>query len=170
MAKDARNIQLGVCDVTYKGVDLGHTIGGVTVTYTPTYHETKVDQYGESVAKLFLVGETLEVEFNLAEWTLANWQNAIAMNTLQGDDSVSVGSIAGKNASTTAGLLVLHPIVNASTNRNDDVSLYKAVSTGELKIEHKNDGEKVIPVKMQAIIDENRTDGNLLGFIGDSIS
>lgn len=170
MAVDARNIQLGVCSVTYKGTLLGHTIGGVTVTYTPTFHETKVDQYGESVAKLFLVGETLEAEFNLAEFTLTNIQAAIDQGTAVGDDSTSIGSNAGKNANTTAGLLVLHPIVNAATNYNDDISIYKAISTGPLKIEMKNDGEKVIPVKMVAIIDETRSDGNLLGYIGDSIS
>lgn len=166
----ATSIQLGVCSVTYKGVDLGHTIGGVTVTYTPTYHETKVDKYGESVVEKFLVGERMSAKVNLAEFTLSNLQVAINQSTLQGDDSVSVGSNAGKKASVNAGLLVLHPL-NAGTGVRDyDVSIYKAVVTNELTIEHKNDGEKVLPVEFDGLIDENRSDGNMLGFIGDSIS
>lgn len=167
---DATKIQLGTCKVTYKGVDLGHTIGGVTVTYSPKYHDTKVDKYGDSIVEKFLVGEELKAKFDLAEFTLANLQTALPQGVLVGDDSVSVGSSAGKKASQYAGLLVLHPIVNAATNYNDDVSIYKAVVTNEVALEHKNDGEKVIPIEMEALIDENRTDGNMLGYIGDSIS
>lgn len=167
---DATKIELGPCSVTYKGVDLGHTIGGVVVTYTPEYYESKVDKFGSSVVEKYLVGERLMAETNLAEFTLANLQQAIGQSTLQGDDSVSVGSIAGKKASEKAGLLVLHPLAKAASDRNSDVSIYKAVVTGELKLEHKNDGEKVLPVQFDGIIDENRSDGNLLGFIGDSIA
>jgi hypothetical protein len=167
---DASKIQLGPCSVTYKGRDMGHTIGGVTVTYTPDFHETAVDKYGSSVVEKFLVGEKMVAEFSLAEFTLANWQDAINQSTLQGDDSVSVGSTAGKKASANAGLLVLHPLALAASDRNYDVAIYRAVSVGELAIEHKNDGEKVLPVTMEGIVDENRSDGNMLGFIGDSIS
>lgn len=168
---DATKIQLGVCDVTYKGVNLGHTIGGVTVTYTPDFHETSVDAYGSGVVEKFLVGERLKAKVNLAEFTIANLQNAINQGTLQGDDAVSVGSKAGKRASANAGLLLLHPINSpANDTRQFDVSLYKAVVSNELAIEHKNDGEKVLPVEFEGLIDENRTDGNMLGFIGDSIS
>lgn len=167
----ATNIQLGVCDVTYKGVNLGHTIGGVTLTYTPDYHETKVDKYGSSTVEKFLVGEKLMAKCNLAEFTLANLQVAIAQGALAGDDAVSIGAQAGKRASAQAGLLVLHPI-NAPANdtRGYDVAIYKAVVTSEVAIEHKNDGEKVIPVEFDGLVDENRSDGNLLGFIGDSIA
>lgn len=168
---DATKIQLGICDVTYKGVNLGHTIGGVTVTYSPDYHETSVDAYGSSVVEKFLVGERLKAKVNLAEFTIANLQNAINQGTLQGDDAVSVGSKAGKRASINGGILLLHPINSpANDTRQFDVSIYKAVVTNELAIEHKNDGEKVLPVEFEGLIDENRTDGNMLGFIGDSIS
>lgn len=167
---DATKIQLGPCSVTYKGVDLGHTIGGVTVTYTPEYYETKVDKFGSSVVEKFLTGERLMAECNLAEFTLANLEVAIAKGTQVADDSVSIGSVAGKRASETAGLLVLHPLALAASDRNSDVAIYKAVVTGELKLEHKNDGEKVLPVQFDGLVDENRSDGNLLGFIGDSIA
>lgn len=167
---DATKIQLGVCSVTYKGVDLGHTIGGVTVTYAPEYYESKVDKYGSSVVEKFLVGERMSAKASLAEFTLANLQQAIAQSTLQGDDSVSVGSNAGKKASEKAGLLVLHPIAAGASVRDYDCAIYKAVVTNELTIEHKNDGEKVLPVEFDGLVDENRSDGNMLGFIGDSIS
>lgn len=168
---DATKIQLGVCSVTYKGTDLGHTIGGVTVAYKPSFHKTKVDKYGESVVEQFLIGEELTAKLSLAEFTIANLLAAINQGNAQADDAVSVGSYAGKRASANAGLLVLHPLNSpASDTRQFDVSIYKAIPTGDLEIEHKNDGEKVLPVEFEGLIDENRADGNMLGFIGDSIS
>ncbi len=167
---DATKIQLGPCSVTYKGRDMGHTIGGAAVTYTPDFYESKVDKYGSSIVEKFLVGEKFMAEFSLAEFTLANLQDAINQSTLQGDDSVSVGSVAGKKASANAGLLVRHPLAFAAAVRDYDVAIYRGVITSELKIEHKNDGEKVLPIVVDGIVDEGRSDGNMLGFIGDSIS
>lgn len=168
---DATKIHLGACQVTFKGVDLGHTIGGVVVEYSPDFHKTSVDKYGTSTVEAFLVGEQLIAKLSLAEYTIANLQNAINQGTLQGDDAVSVGSVAGKKASLLAGALVLHPLdAVASDTRAYDVTIYKAVVTNQLTIEHKNDGERVLPVEFMGLVDEGRSDGNMLGFIGDSIS
>jgi hypothetical protein len=172
---DARKIQLGPCSVTVYhpvlgSVDLGHTIGGVAATYTPSFYESKVDKFGDSVVEQFVTGERMKVEGNLAEFALTNLRALINAGTLQGDDSVSVGSVAGKRASDNAFLVVVHPLAYASTVRDYDVSIFKAVSVGELKLEHKNDGEKVLPFVFDGLIDENRSDGSMLAFIGDSIA
>jgi hypothetical protein len=168
---DATKIQLGICSVVYKGVDLGHTKNGVTVTYTPDFHKTEVDLYGSTPVEFFLVGESLKAKVNLAEYTIANLLVAINQGVAAGDDAVSIGSKAGKRASTTAGLLVLHPVNSpANDTRQYDVAMYKAIVTSELPLDHKNDSEKMIPVEFESIVDEGRTDGNMLGFIGDSIS
>jgi hypothetical protein len=172
---DARNIQLGPCKLTayhpsLGTVDLGHTIGGVTATYTPEFHETKVDKFGNSVVEQFLIGERFKLEGNLAENTLPNLRTILNQGNLAGDDSVSVGSVAGKKASANAFMVVAHPLAYADTVRDYDVTLFKAVSVGELKLEHKNDGEKVLPFVFDGLIDENRTDGSMIGFIGDSIA
>lgn len=172
---DARKIQLGPCSVTVYhptlgSVDLGHTIGGVVFMYTPEFYKSKVDKFGSSTVEQFLMGEQAVAEGNLAEWALNNLRALINAGTLQGDDAVSVGSTAGKKASDNAFLATLHPLAYAAAVRDYDVSIYKAVSVGELKLEHKSDGEKVLPFRFEGMIDENRTDGNLLAFIGDSIS
>lgn len=167
---DIKKVQLGVCSVTRDDTDLGHTIGGVVISYKPTFHDTKVDKYGDTIAEQFLVGEELGAKFDLAEFTLANLEVAIANSTAVADDSISIGSNAGKKQSDNAAAWVFHPIVNSASNYNDDFTIYKGVVSNELEIEHKNDGEKVIPVEVMGLVDENRSDGNLLGFFGDSIS
>ncbi len=163
------NVKLGTCKVYFKGVDMGHTIGGAEVTYSPEYQETKVDQY-TGVAERWLVGEKLSAKIPLAESTLVQLRAAMTHATDAADDAITLGSYAGKRSSTLAGLLVLHPIANAANNYDDDVAIYKAHSSGEIVLPFKNDGEKIIEVTFDGLVDEGRTDGNLLGFIGDSVT
>lgn len=167
---DVRNIQLGVCTVKRAGTDLGHSIGGVVINYKPKFHDVKVDQYGDTLAQQFLVGEELGAKFSLAEFVLSNLLVAISQGTQLNDDSITIGSNAGKKQSDKAALWVFHPIANSATNYNDDWSIYRGVVVSDLEIEHTNEGEKKIPIEVTGLVDEGRSDGNLLGFFGDSIS
>ncbi len=164
---DATEVQLGVCEVFVNGTTVGHTIGGVTVTYTPEYHETKVDKFGSTNVEKFLIGEKLTAKVPIAQITLANIKKAIPFGTIVGG-KITIGKTAGQRASSLASQLVLHPIANATNDRSDDVVMYKAVQTGEIVIEHKNDGEKILETMYEALVDESKSDGNLLGLIGDS--
>lgn len=160
------NVKLGVCKVYFGGVDMGHTIGGVEVTYAPEYHETKVDEFA-GVAERWLVGEKLSAKVPLAENVLATIKEAITHSTDQ-TDHITLGSTAGKRSSTLAKLLVLHPVANESSDYSDDVGIYKAHVANEITIAYKNDGEQIIEAVFDGLVDENRDDGNLLGMIGDS--
>ena len=160
------NVKLGVCKVYFGGVDLGHTIGGVEVKYAPEYHTTKVDEFAGD-AERWLVGEKLSAKVPLAENVLAVVKNAITHST-DNTDHITIGSKAGKRSSTLAELLVLHPIANDASDYSDDVGIYKATVENEITIAYKNDGESIIEAMFSGLVDENRTDGNLLGMIGDS--
>lgn len=164
---DSTNVKLGVCEVFADGVSLGHTIGGVEVTYSPEYHETSVDQYGSSLVEKWLIGERFNAKVPMAEFTVAKLAKAMPQGTLSGA-KLTVGKVAGQRASDEAVQLVLHPVANVANDRSEDVVLYKAVATSEIVIGHKNDGEKILEVVFDALIDESRSDGNLLGLIGDS--
>ena len=48
---DISNVKMGVCSVTFGTTALGHTKGGVTVTYEPDIHDITVDQYGSTPAE-----------------------------------------------------------------------------------------------------------------------
>jgi len=164
---DITNVKLGVCSVKFNNIDLGHTKGGVTVTYEPTYHDLTVDAYGETVIDKTLLGEKLTAKVPLAEATLENLQVAIPEGTKSGD-KITIGSSVGDTLSTSAKMLVLHPIANASSNLEDDVVFHKAVVASTVELPYTNDGERIIEVEFVALIDESQSDGNYLGFIGDS--
>lgn len=165
---DATKVKLGVCSVTFGGTDLGHTMGGVEVIYKPEFHETSVDLYGKSRTESFLIGESLSAKVPLAEFTLANLKKAMPSATLSSATKLTIGARAGKRLTDSTAQLILHPIANAANDRSEDVVIYKAGVTSETTIPMKNDQEKVIEVEFTGHIDESKSDGNLLGLIGDS--
>lgn len=67
-----KNVKLGVCSVTFGGVDLGYTKGGVEVTIATTTHEVQVDQYGNTPIDDVIIGRTCKAKVPLAETSVAN--------------------------------------------------------------------------------------------------
>lgn len=165
---DITNVKVGACSVTFNGVDLGHTKGGVEVSYEPIYHDVSVDKYGESVVEKYLIGEKWSAKVPLAELTIANLKVAMPQGTFAGAGNarLTVGHTAGTKATTTAAQLVLHPL-NMGTRANDIV-FHKAYVASTVDLAMKVDEENLIEVTFEALIDESKSDGNYLGLIGDS--
>lgn len=162
------NVKVGTCSVTLNGVDLGHTKGGVEVSYEPTYKDVSVDMYGETIVEKYLIGEKLTAKVPLAESTIANFRNAIPQSEFAGaaNRRITIGHKAGQKVTDDAYQLVLHPIIEGT--RAFDVVFYKAYSGAPVVVGHTNDGEKILEVTFEAILDESKSDGNYLGLIGDS--
>lgn len=165
---DVTNVKVGACSVTYNSVDLGHTKGGVEVSYEPIYHDVTVDKYGETIVEKYLVGEKITVKVPLAEFTIANLKAAMPQGTYAGaaNARLTLGKSAGGKATTTAAQLVLHPL-NMGTRANDIV-IHKAYVASTVDLKMMVDEEKVIEVEFEALLDESKSDGNYLGLIGDS--
>jgi hypothetical protein len=167
MAADITNVKLGVCSVKFNNVDLGHTNGGVVVTYTPKYHDVTVDKYGNTVVEKVLIGEKLTAKVPLAESTIANL--AVAMPAGTSDtDNITVGKQAGELMAQYAKALVLHPIANEAADLDEDVNFYKAIVSSEIALNYTFDGERVVEVTFEALLDETKSDGAYLGLFGDS--
>lgn len=164
------NVSIGACSVVFAGVDLGHTIGGVEVSYAPTYKDVAVDKYGNTTVEKFLMGEKFTAKVKLAEYTMANAAVALPQASQQGATGGRdmIGRAAGRRATNATALLVLHPLRLGSTDRSQDVVMYKAYVGSTVLIPHNNTGEKVMEVLFEAILDETRADGQYLGLIGDS--
>lgn len=165
---DITNVKVGVCTVTLGGTDLGHTKGGVEVSYEPVYKDVSVDLYGETIVEKYLIGEKLTAKVALAESTIANMRNAIPQATFAGaaNRRITIGAKAGKAAKEDSAQLVLHPVGEGT--RAFDVVFHKAYVSSTVVLPHRNDEEKVVEVTFEALLDETKTDGNYLGLIGDS--
>ncbi len=165
---DVTNVQVGACQVTFNGVDLGHTKGGVEVTYEPVHTDVAVDAYGETIVEKFLRGEKLMAKVPLAEYTINNLRNAIPQSQFAGaaNARITIGAKAGKKAKEDAAQLVLHPLIEGT--RRHDIVFHKAYVASQVVLNHTNEEEKIIEVTFEALLDETKSDGNYLGLIGDS--
>lgn len=165
---DITNVELGVCSVTFNSVDLGHTKGGVEATYEPEYKEVTVDKYGNTVIERYLIGEKWSVKVPLAEFTIPNLKVGVPQGSFAGaaNARLTIGATAGQASLVDSAQLVLHPISEGT--RRHDMVFHKAMVTSTVSIKHAVDEEKLIEVTFEALLDETKSDGNYLGFIGDS--
>lgn len=168
---DASKVALGVCNVTFDAVNLGHTKGGVELTYEPVWHDVSVDMYGESKIDKRLIGEHVTAKVPLAEYTVANLKVAIPAGTVvtnattPSKQRVNVGSTAGTKASVESSPLVLTPV--DAVGAEHTVTIHKAVAGNQITLAHQNDAERIIEVEFEGLIDETKTDGAYLFSIGD---
>lgn len=169
MAQDPTQITIGTCDVSWGGVDIGHTIGGAVVTYTPEYADIKGDLYGNTIVDKRLLGELIEVTMTLAQWDLD--VTADAAMPIAGTESATkrtYGSEAAVSLLAEAKSLTLHPSRLGASDRSEDVLIYKAVVASAVPINYQNDTQKGFEVTFMGLIDTTKANGNLLFLIGDS--
>ena len=165
MTANIGKIRLGQCDVTYMSQNLGFTKGGVEVTIKNDVTETTIDEYGTAPAKTFYKGTRIEVKAMLSEYQFEALQKVInGAQLVEGDETnaVTIGEFGG--APLAGGLLVLHPTLVSGTAQ--DVQVYKAVSIGDTRLPFKVDGETVYEALFVALVDESKSDGNLLARFG----
>uniref|UniRef100_A0AAU6W1F3 Ig-like domain-containing protein n=1 Tax=Pseudomonas phage Nican01 TaxID=3138540 RepID=A0AAU6W1F3_9CAUD len=151
MASSTENIRMGTCRVLFNGVDLGFTTGGVEVAVATTTHETKVDQFGDTVANEYIMGRTITVTVPLVETTLENMAAIIPGATLVTDNTnpqapkknVIVTSGTGLSLLERAKTLTLHPIANAEADTSEDLVIPLAATAGAMNFAYKYDAERV---------------------------
>ena len=168
----ASNVRIGACAITYKGTDLGHTLGGVTFTYEPDYEDLKVDKWAGPIDKA-LTAENLSVTIRLAEPQVARLRHAIAAGTYDSSGatpSLELGKSTGFLGSTVAGHLRLHPQNLSDSDQSEDIHIFKAVAVDEVELEFTVDDQRVAEITFNALVDETKSDGSVLGHIGPGVS
>jgi hypothetical protein len=151
MTSSTTNVKVGACRVTFDGVDLGYTQGGVEVMVTTETHKVNVDQFGKSIINEIIMGRTISVKVPLAETTLENLVKIMPGAVLTtGTDvtkkRVDVPTGVGTDLLSIAKVLVLHPSANADANKNDDVTIPFAATSGAMQYAYTVDKERIFNV------------------------
>lgn len=171
MPSSAENIKMGTCKITFGGVDLGLTIGGVEVTVETTTKETKVDQFGDTVANETIMGRNITVSCPLAETTLQNLVSIMPGATLVTDGvtptkiKATVTSGTGISLLSLAQELILHPIELPDADVSEDLVIPLAATAGSMNFAYKYDEERVFDTVFKGYPD--RANGGLLFIYGD---
>lgn len=159
----------GPCRITYKSIDLGHTLEGVTLEVERKLADVFVDRYGETPIDKILMGHTAKVKFKLAQFS--NRQTDIALPEGQNIDTAAfdqtaIGTDAGYSLRADAGSLVIHPLKYANGDQSHDVTLYKCVNTANFTLPMTIQDQLVTEVEMEALVDESYGSTRRLGHIG----
>jgi hypothetical protein len=151
MASSTKNVKLGACKITYNGVDLGYTKGGVEAEVTTTTKAITVDQLGETTISEKITKRDIKVKIPLAETTLENLVAIMPGSTLKNDGGagnarkfrVEVAPGISTNLLEIAQELVLHPVELADSNKTEDLVIFKAATAGGLKFSYQSDNERI---------------------------
>lgn len=168
---DAENIKLGTCKISYNGTDLGLTAGGVEVEVSTSTHETKVDQYGDSVVNEFITGRNCVAKCPLVETTIDNLVAIMPGATKVVDGTtptkirVDVQTGIGVSLRESAAELILHPIALPDSDVSEDFIIPLAGVAGALNYAYKLDQERVFNAEFKAFPDI--ANNGLLFQIGD---
>lgn len=105
---DLNNIKLGPAKVTFDGIELGFTIGGVEVQVQTSTHQTVVDQFGDTVVNEYIMGRNVTVKVPLAESTLENFKRLMPGSDLVQDGGVyAAGSVTlGTNPTNLQNIVI----------------------------------------------------------------
>lgn len=163
----------GPCRITFGGVDLGHTLGGITFKANRDLTKVMADKYGTTPIDYVLNGTEATLEFQLAQTEFAQLDPAMPETSSYDGagvmDRIDIGGDAGYSTRGDAKQMIIHPLKNIATDLSDDITLYLAVSTGPVELPYKVDGQKVVDCIYTALVSEAFGAGRRLGHIGPSI-
>lgn len=172
----AENVKLGTCAIYFgtagSEAPLGLTIGGVEVEVTTTTHETKIDQFGDTVANEFIMGRSIMVRMNLAETTLENMVALFPGAELHVDGTkqvVTVSSGTGISLLDSAKQMILRPIENdhpTTPDKSQDLVIPRCSTPGNMRFAYKYDEERVFNCEFKGY--PAGLNGGLLFKFGDS--
>jgi len=148
---------LGTCRVNYRGRDMGHTQGGVTVKITVEKREVVVDEYGVVPVDVVDVGTTIEATVPLVQASFDNWNDAFPtlVASILAGNILSSGRRVG--TSLTSGRLVLDPLRVADT---DGLVIYKAYVDDVAELSYTNESERIVAITFKGMVDTGRTEGD----------
>lgn len=93
MASSTNNVKLGICTITYGGVDLGYTKGGVEVEVATETYKVMIDQFGQTPIKEYITARTCVVRAPLAETTLEILKDVLPGNTFTDNATAQVTTL-----------------------------------------------------------------------------
>lgn len=145
------NLQLTPMRVTFNGVDLGATNGGVEFSPKLEYADIMADQYGKTVLDKRVSGYAFTCKFSLGEvQNKANWKVAFPSMKQVGTGPYAMYSDmqVGDSLIGHAQTLILHPLDHIDGDLSGDYKFYKAACISAPQLKYTPDKQVELAVEM----------------------
>lgn len=152
MAKDKEKVEMGVCDVTFSGIAMGYTAGGVTVAYTTDTIDKIVDQEDAPIGRYIRTQNfTAEVplaeeDFEILQWVLPN-ATYIQDGT---KEALVLSGAAGSALDDMAAILELNPVEGDDNNK---LTFLYAIPSPNISFNYNKDDVRVFTITFTATVD-----------------
>lgn len=167
MPTDFSTLEMGACNVSFKGTDLGLTKGGVEVEFATEVANVNADQFGDSVIDQYIKGRSIKVKVPMAERDLTKFAAVFPGSTLVtgtgGAKKLVVDSAVGTSLRALAGTLILHPSAVLATDKSKDLVVPLAMSKGDMSFAFKHDDQRVYMLEFEGYTDLTNGDLFVLG-------
>jgi hypothetical protein len=165
--RDLSNILSGPCRVTIDSTDVGHTVGAAELRIRPALRAVGSVASGGTPEDYVHLGETVELDLRVAEWTLANLQVLYPVSiTDSAETFLAFGSEPGTRLSAHAKEMVLHPLERGDEDTSRDLTFWKATSTAPVEVAFSNASDRVFSVTFSMLPDAGKSAGERIGRIG----
>lgn len=158
-------VQVGPCDVSFKGTALGLTKGGVKIEVSTDTHVVNVDQFGESAVDEFIKGRSVKLTVPMAESDLTKLLAVLPGATLVGTTvkKLVVPTGTGTSLRGTAGVLICHPVGRDATDKSQDFTVPLANCKGSFSFAYKLDDERVYEIEFTGFVDLDTSELFIMG-------
>lgn len=149
---------LGACQILFKGVDLGRTMGGVRFRFTETDAPVREDQMGSDPVDDINVGSTCSVEVPLTRMQTA--KIAALLAGASGDDTsgetMTVKQSVGVSRYARAGELVLKPLNGTAADPDTDkwLHVFKASPQADIELVYDATTQRVYKMTFKGYPDQ----------------
>lgn len=120
--------------ITYKGIDLGGSLGNVAINVETTMADLKADQFGDGIIDSRVSGLKMTITTELTQiLDHDTWKVVFPFYKRVGTNPYSFyfDSQVGKAASDVSGELILHPLSKADADKSADYKFWKAFATAK---------------------------------------
>lgn len=164
------SFELGPCELSYDGADLGSTEGGVTIKMAEDTADLKSDQTGTQPVDQVVTGTSGSIECSLATISLENFalahkSNVIVDGTDPNKKKVIILPNVGTSLRDNAKVLIVKPYVNGvvTADANKWYTFPMAGIKAEDDVVYNVDTQRTIKVTFTAYADDN----SQIAIIGD---
>lgn len=146
---NSASVKMGICDVTFDGINLGYTKGGVKVSYSTDTVEKTVDNLDAPISEV-ITKQKFEVKVPLAEYDLGIFAKVIPGSSLVSDSTKKNLVITGNTGVDLLSYAKKLSLLPVGGTENDRLTIFTAGPKPNIEFAYEKENVRVYEVTFVA--------------------